>query len=326
MKAIVYERYGSPEVLQFTEVAKPSAQRNEVLIKVLATTVTSADWRLRSLNVPKGFKLMMRLVFGFARPKQAILGSELAGIVESVGQDVRKFKTGDLVFAFSDAALGCYAEYKCMAEDGAVMAKPPNLSIEEAAALSFGGTTALDFLRRAQLQGGERVLVNGASGAVGTATVQLAKHFGAEVTAVCSTANLALVKSLGASHVIDYTQEDFTQNGQTYDVIVDTVGTAPFSRCKASLKMGGRLLLVLAGLPDMLHAMWMSIASSKKIIAGPAKVRVEDLSFLASLALAGAFKPVIDRHYPFEQIVEAHRYVDAGHKKGNVVIVLKHED
>ena len=326
MKAVVYERYGPPEVLQLQEVDEPTPKDNEVLIKTHATTVTSGDWRVRSLNVPAGFGLMTRLVFGVSRPKQPILGTELAGVIESVGNDVKKFKVGDQVFAFSDTAMGCHAEYKCMPEDGAVALKPPNLTFEEAAALSFGGTTALDFFRRGRLQNGERVLVNGAAGAVGTAAVQLAKHFGADVTGVCSTANLELVRSLGASHVVDYTQEDFTQNGETYDVIVDTAGSAPFSRSKASLKEGGRLLMVLGGLPDMLQIPWVSMTSSKKVIAGPAAGRAEDLRFLAGLAETGEFKPVIDRRYPFEQIAEAHRYVDTGRKKGNVVITLEHDD
>jgi NADPH:quinone reductase-like Zn-dependent oxidoreductase len=326
MKAIVYESYGPPEVLQLKEVEKPTPKNNEVLIRTHATTVTSGDWRVRSLNVPTGFGFIMRLVFGISRPKQPVLGTELAGVVELVGKDVSKFKVGDSVFAFSDATMGCHAEYKCMAEDGVVALKPSNLTFEEAAALSFGGTTAWDFLRRGKLKSGERVLVNGASGAVGTAAVQLAKHFGAIVTGVCSTANVELVRSLGASHVIDYTQEDFTQNGETYDVIVDTVGTAPFSRSKASLKEGGRLLMVLAGLPDMLQIPWVSMTSSRQVIAGPAAVCAEDLRFLAGLAEAGEFKPVIDRRYPFEQIAEAHRYVDTGRKKGNVVITLEHDD
>ncbi|MFM7219744.1 MAG: NAD(P)-dependent alcohol dehydrogenase [Nodosilinea sp.] len=326
MRAIVYEKYGPPEVLQLKEVEKPTPKDNEVLIRTQVATVTSGDWRVRSLNVPFGFGLIMRLVFGISRPKQPILGSELAGVIETVGKDVSKFKVGDLVFAFSEAAMGCHAEYKCMAEDGAVVPKPSSLTFEEAAALSFGGTTALDFLRRAKLQIGESVLVNGASGAVGTAAVQLAKHFGAIVTGVCSSANVELVRSLGATHVIDYTQQDFTRNGETYDVIVDTVGTAPFSRRKASLKEGGRLLMVLAELPEMLRAPWVSMTSSKKVIAGPATVRVEDLRFLAGLAEAGAFKPVIDRRYTFEQIAEAHRYVDTGRKKGNVIITLGHDE
>lgn len=326
MKAILYQQYGPPDVLQMADIAKPIPKPNEILIKTYATTVTSGDWRVRSLTVPAGFGWMTRLVFGVSRPRQPILGSELAGVVESVGEAVSRFKVGDAVFAFSDARMGCYAEYKCMPQDGAVACKPPGLSYGEAAALSFGGTTALDFLRRAKLQRGESVLINGASGAVGAAAVQLARHFGAHVTAVCGTANMAWVRALGASQVIDYTQEDFTQNGQTYHVIMDTVGTAPFSRCQASLRDGGRLLLVLAGLADMLHAPWASLSSGKKVIAGPVSVRAEDLPLLAELAATGAFKAVIDRRYPFEQMVEAHRYVDSGRKKGNVVVMLGDED
>jgi NADPH:quinone reductase-like Zn-dependent oxidoreductase len=323
MKAITYTNYGPPDVLQIEEVAKPSPKDNEVLIKTRATTVTSGDWRVRSLNVPVGFGFISRLIFGVFKPRQPILGTELAGEIESVGKNVKKFKAGDQVFAFSGAAMGCYAEYKCMPKNGAVSLKPANLSYGEAAAISFGGTTALDFFKRGKLQSGEKVLINGASGGVGTAAVQLAKHFGAEVTGVCSTTNLELVKSLGANHVIDYTKEDFTDNGMSYDIIVDTAGTAPFSRIKNSLKEGGRLLLVLGGLPDMLQIPWVLMTSNKKIIAGPANERAEDLQFLAKLAELGKFKPVIDRQYPFEQIAEAHSYVDTGRKKGNVVINLK---
>ena len=326
MKAIVYTEYGPPNVLQFKEVAKPIPKDNEVLIKIHATTVTAGDWRVRSLDVPFGFGSLARLALGVFRPRQPILGSELAGTVEAIGKDVKKFKVGDLVFAFSGVGMGCHAEYKCMPENGAVVLKPTNLTYDEAAALSFGGTTALDFLRRAKLQKGERVLVNGASGAVGTAAVQLAKHFGAHVTGICSTANLELVKSLGANQVIDYTQEDFTKNGETYDIVVDTAGTAPFPRSKASLKKNGRLLLVLSSLLEMIRAPWVSMTSSNRVIAGPAAERPDDLHFLAKLAQAGEFKPVIDRRYPFEQIVEAHRYVDTGRKKGNVVITLEPEN
>lgn len=238
MRAMVYEKYGPPEVLHLKELEKPTPKDNEVLIRVVATTVTSGDWRVRSLNVPLGFGFISRLVFGFSRPRQTVLGTELAGEIESVGKDVKQFKVGDQVFAFNDTRMGCYVDYKCMPADGAVALKPPKLTYGEAAALSFGGTTALDFFRRAKLQSGESVLINGASGGVGTAAVQLARHFGADVTAVCSSANVEWVKSLGASHVIDYSREDFTQNGKTYDVILDTVGTAPFSRSKDSLKAG----------------------------------------------------------------------------------------
>lgn len=326
MKAIVYTRYGSPDVLQLQEVAKPTPKDNEVLIRTHATTVTSGDCRVRSLNVPVGFGLMSRLVFGISKPRQPILGTELAGVVEFVGKDVSTFKVGDQVFVFAGASMGCYAEYKCMPADGAVALKPSNLTYDEAAAISFGGTTALDFFRRGKLQSGERVLVNGASGGVGTAAVQLARHFGADVTGVCSTANVELVKSLGANRVIDYTKDDFTKASETYDIIMDTVGTAPFSRSKGSLKEGGRLLQVLGSLPEMLKIPWVAMTSSKSVIAGPAGERGEDLRFLAKLAEAGEFRPVIDRRYPFEQIAEAHSYVDTGRKKGNVVITMEHSN
>jgi NADPH:quinone reductase-like Zn-dependent oxidoreductase len=322
MKAIVYERYGSPDVLELKEIEKPSPKSDELLIKVRATTVTSGDWRARSLEMPPGFGLMGRLFFGISKPRQPILGTELAGDVEAVGSEVKAFKVGDPVFAFSGASMGCHAEYKCVKEGSAVARKPANLSYEEAAALSFGGTTALDFFRRGKLTSGEKVLVNGASGCVGSACVQLAKHFGADVAGVCSTTNVELVRSLGARHVIDYTQEDFTKNGETYDVIVDTVGTAPFSRCEHSLNEGGRLLQVLGGLGDLLQAPWVSLTSKKKVIAGPAAERAEDLRLLANLAESGEFKPVIDVRYPFERMADAHRRVDTGHKRGNVVVIL----
>jgi NADPH:quinone reductase-like Zn-dependent oxidoreductase len=320
MKAIVYERYGPPEVLQMKEVEKPVLKANEILVKIYATTVTAADWRMRSLDVPVGFGIISRLVLGISKPRQPILGSELAGKIEAVGKDVKNFKVGDQVFAFSGIGMGCHAEYKCMREDAPVVLKPANLTYDEAAALSFGGTTALDFFRRGKLQSGEKVLINGASGAVGTAAVQLAKHFGADVTGVCSSANVELVRSLGANQVIDYNKEDFTQNGETYDVIVDTAGTAPFNRSNGSLKERGRLLQVLGSLPDILRGPWVAMTSSKKVIAAPAGERAEDLRFLARLAEAGKFKPVIDRRYPFEQIAKAHGYVDTGRKKGNVII------
>lgn len=322
MKACIYEQYGSSDVLQLRDVPTPTPGDNDVLIKVRATTVTAADWRIRSLNMPAGFGLMGRLVFGITKPRQLILGSELAGDIEAVGRAVTHFKVGDAVFAFSGARMGCHAQYKCMPQHGAVALKPHNLTYDEAAALSFGGTTALDFLRRAKLKAGERVLINGASGAVGTAAVQLAKHFGADVTGVCSGANLELVLSLGARRVIDYTREDFTQNGETYDVIVDTAGTAPYARSKSALKPGGRLLLVLSGLGELLRAPWFSLTRNIKVIAGPAGGRAEDLRTLTSLAESGKFMPVIDRRYAFEQIAEAHRYVDSGRKRGNVVVTL----
>jgi NADPH:quinone reductase-like Zn-dependent oxidoreductase len=322
MKAIVYERYGGPEVLEIAEVPKPEARDDELLIRIHATTVTTGDWRARSLAMPAGFGFMGRLFFGVSKPRQPILGTELSGVVEAVGKNVTKFSVGDPVFAFSGAAMGCHAEYKCIRENAAVVPKPANVGYAHAAALSFGGTTALDFFRRAKLSSGEKVLVNGASGGVGTAAVQLARHFGAHVTGVCSGANTELVRSLGAERVFDYTKEDFTKNGETYDVIVDTVGTAPFSRSKNSLTQSGRLLVVLGGLGGLLHAPWVSLTSKRKVVAGPAAERVEDLRLLAELAAAGSFKPVIDRSYPLEQFREAHRLVDSGRKRGNVVIYL----
>lgn len=323
MKAALYHHYGPPDVVQLTDIDKPTPKDNEVLIRTRATTVTSGDWRVRSMNVPAGFGLMARLALGVTGPRQKILGTELSGEIESVGRNVRRFKPGDHVFIFTGAKMGCHAEYKCMPEDAAIALKPSNLTFDEAAAISFGGTTALDFFRRGKLKRGERVLINGASGGVGTAAVQLAKHFGAEVTAVCSSANAELVGSLGASRVIDYEGEDFTRDAETWDVIVDTAGTAPFSRVRKSLTEGGRLLVILGNLADMLRAPLLSMRGSRKIIAGPAKERPEDLRFLAELAEAGEYRPVIDRRYPFDQIPEAHRYVDTGRKRGNVVITME---
>lgn len=326
MKAAVYERYGLPDVITLKEVMTPTPKKNEVLIKIFATTVTSGDWRVRSLSMPPGFGFMARFLFGISKPRQPVLGTELAGEVVSVGKDVSNLKPGDQVIAFNYPGMGCHAEYKCMSSDGLVALKPINLTYEEAVAISFGGTTALGYLRKGKLKGGEKVLVNGASGGVGTAVVQLAKHFGAEVTGVCSSSNAEMVRSLGAVNVIDYTKEDFTQNGETYDVIVDTAGTAPFTRSKGSLKEGGRLLIVLGGLSELLRSPLASMTGSKKVIATPAAITTEDLRFLVKLATEGTFKPVIDRCFPFEQISEAHRYVDKGHKKGNVVVTLRQAD
>ncbi len=305
-----------------TELPKPLPTDDELLIRVRATTVSSADWRMRSLAMPHGFGLLGRLAVGISQPRKPILGTELSGEVEAVGRDVTSFKVGDYVFAYTGAALGCHAEYKCFSQSGAVALKPPHLSFEQAAALCFGGATMLDFFRRAKLRRGERVLVNGASGAVGSAAVQLAKYFGARVTGVCSAANRQLVQSLGADEVIEYDKCDFTQSKTCFDVIVDTVGNAPLSRCKGSLARGGRLLLVLATLPELLKSPWHSLMSDKTVIGGPVAERPEYVHELRKIALAGGFTPLIDRCFSFEQMIEAHRYVDGGHKKGSVVVTL----
>jgi NADPH:quinone reductase-like Zn-dependent oxidoreductase len=328
VKAYTYDRFGPPEVLTLSEVPKPVPGDHEVLVRIHATTVTAGDWRVRSLEVPRGFRLLSRLALGFSRPRQPILGTELSGKIEATGKAVTRFQVGDEVFGFTGTRMGCHAEYRCLPEEGhgrkdeAVALKPARLGFEEAAALSFGGTTALSFLRKAKLQPGEKVLVVGASGGVGTAAVQLARHLGARVTGVCSTANLELVRSIGAEQVIDYTKEDFTRSGERYDVIVDTAGTVPFARGEGSLAEGGRLLVVLGSLPEMLRAPWVSLTTRKKVVGGVASWGVEDLRQLATLAEAGQFRPVIDRRYRFEQMVEAHRHVDAGHKRGNVVVTL----
>ncbi len=326
MKAAVYRTYGPPDVVKIENVDKPKPKKNEVLIKIHATTVSSADWRVRSLAMPKGFGSLARPVFGLFGPRQPVLGSELAGEIEAVGESVTRFKVGDHVVAYPGISMGCHAEYRTMPEDGRIVLKPATLSFEEAAAMCFGGATALHFLRDvAGIQHGEKILVIGASGSVGSAAVQLAKSFGADVTGVCSTANLDLVRSIGADRVVDYTKEDFTRSGETYDIILDTVGHASFATSKNSLKNKGRILLVVASLPQMLAAMGPK-PGNKEVYAGPAKETVEHLLFLKQLAEAAVFRPVIDQSYPLERIAEAHARVDSGRKKGSVVITVGHDD
>jgi NADPH:quinone reductase-like Zn-dependent oxidoreductase len=325
MKAMVYENYGPPEVLHLKEVEKPAPKANEVLIKVHAATVTTGDCNARGFTfVPPGFGPLPRLMFGLKTPKIAILGTELAGEVEAIGEAVTLFKKGDQVFGIGSDRFGAYAEYTCRSEKGALAIKPANLSYEEAAALPFGAGTALYFLRdMAKIKPGQKVLVNGASGGVGVYAVQLAKYYGAEVTGVCSAANMELVKSLGANKIIDYTKQDFTQNGETYDIIVDTVvGKTSFSRCKNSLKPKGLYLAIAGGLREMGQMVWTSMTGGRKVIFGSAVECKKDLVFIKELVEAGKLKPVIDRRYPLEQTAEAHCYVETGHKKGSVTITV----
>lgn len=321
MKAMTYRRYGGPEVVTMSDVPTPSLKPNEVLVRILATTVTTADWRARSLRMPGGFGLFARPVFGLVRPRQPILGTELAGVVESISPAVTRFRPGDEVVAFTGGRFGCHAEYRAIAEDGMIALKPANLCFEEAASLSFGAMNALPFLRdKARIRRGDHVLVVGASGAVGTAAVQIAKHFGAIVTGVTSTGNTALVQSIGADRVIDYTKVDFATTGDTWDIIFDTTGTVPFSRCERSLKPGGRLVAVQGSLGQWLGLGKPSGKSGKRMISGVAAPTPDDLCTLVALAAKGELRPVIDRVYPLEDAANAHAYVDTGRKRGSVVL------
>jgi NADPH:quinone reductase-like Zn-dependent oxidoreductase len=323
MKAVVQSRYGSPDVLRVQEVEKPLPQENEVLIKIRATSVTAAHTAMR-----KGRPLYGRLFTGLTGPKNSIPGTDLAGEIEAVGQSVKQFQVGDQVFAATDLGGGCYAEYVCLPEDDVLALKPSNMTYEQAAAVLEGATTALAFLRdKGHIHSGQRVLINGASGGVGTAAVQLAKHFGAHVTGVCSTGNVDLVRSLGADDVIDYTKQDFAKTGQTYDIIFDTVGKSAYARCRGSLTQNGVYLNPVLGLSLLLQMLWTSKVGSKKAIfmatgLRPASEKKKDLAFLTELVEAGKLRAIVDRRYALHQAAEAHRYVETGHKRGNIVIAV----
>ena len=328
MKAIVYTKFGPPEVLHPNEVEKPVPRDNEILVKIHATTVNYGDLIARNFkdvspgefNMPALFWLPTRIAFGLTKPKNPILGNEFAGEVDVVGRDVSNFKQGDQVFGYLGQNMGAYAEYCCVAETGAVAVKPANMRYEEATTVPYGAIMAMGLLKKVNIQRGQKVLINGASGAIGSAAVQLAKYYGAEVMAVCGTPRLEFVKSLGADKVIDYTKEDFTQRGETYDMIFDVLGKSSFSRCKQVLKGNGRYLLASFKTKQLLQMVWTSLFGNQKVICALASESPEDLVFIKELIEAGKFKAIIDRCYPLEQTAEAHRYVETGQKKGNVVI------
>ncbi len=323
MRAIVATGYGAADVLQLAEVEKPQPKANEILVRVRAATVSAGDIRMRSFTVPPLLWLPARLTLGWSKPRQPIYGMELAGDVEAVGKDVQRFKVGDQVFASTlQHKFGAHAEYKCLPEDGAVAVKPRQLSYAEAATLAIGAHTALYFLKAGKIQPGQKVLINGASGSVGTFAVQLARYFGAHVTGVCSTRNVALVQALGADQVIDYTQVDWTTTGETYDIIFDAVGTTTFAQCNHALEPNGSYLhTVLAG--AAIKGLWYRLTTGKHVIGGTAAPRSEALDVLRELSEAGQLKPVIDRSYALDQIADAHRYVETGRKTGNVVITME---
>jgi NADPH:quinone reductase-like Zn-dependent oxidoreductase len=322
MKAVVYTEYGPPEVLRLAEVEKPVPEKNEVLIRVHASAASTGDANVRGFTfVPPGFGPLPRLMFGLTAPRKPILGMTFAGEIEAVGVNVTRFQVGDQVFGLSSINMGAYAEYLCVAEDGFLTTLPAGLSYEEAAAIPFGAHTALYFLK-GRVQNGQKVLVIGASGSIGSYAVQLAKYYGAEVTGVCSTSNLEMVQELGADKVIDYTKEEFSQNGERYDIIFDTPGKTSFAGVKDSLKENGLYLAAAGGVREFVQMAWTALSGDKKVIAGQASEHQEDMVFLKELIETGKIKPVVGRTYPNEQIVDAHRYLDTGHKRGNVVITI----
>jgi NADPH:quinone reductase-like Zn-dependent oxidoreductase len=330
MKAIVYTEFGPPEVLHLAEKPQPVPKDGDVLIRVRATSVAYGDLLARNFkavtsrefNMPLPLLLPMRMVFGRSKPKVNILGSEFAGEVEAVGRSATRFKPGDHVMGYLGQRMGAYAEYVCMPEDGLLARKPANMSFAEAATVPYGAIMATSLLRRGNIKAGDKVLINGASGGIGSAAVQLAKHYGAEVTGVCGNPRMEYVRSLGADHVIDYAREDFTQNGKTYDLILDVLGKSSFARCKDSLTPGGIYLPVSFKTKALMQMLWTKIADSQKVVCALASERPEDLAAVGKLAEAGAYKAIVDRCFPLEQAAEAHRYVEAGSRTGPVVLVV----
>lgn len=320
MKAIVYQRYGSPDVMEHIEIEKPSPKFNEVLVKVEASTVTSADCMMR-----RGNTFLSHILIGYNRPrkKYRILGTEFSGVIESIGSKVTKFKPGDEVYAFRGFGTGCYAEYKCLKENASIALKPENMSFSEAASTVDGATTALFFLKeKANIKKGQKVLINGASGSIGTFAVQLAKYFGAEVTGVCGTKNIEMVKSLGADKVIDYTKTDFTQTGESYDLIFDTVSKSSFVQCKKALKFGGSYIVTVMTFKRFVLSLLTKYNRKRKLIFAMSINKAESLKFIKSLIEDGHIKTYIDKHYSLNEISRAHEYVEEGHKRGNVVIEI----
>lgn len=330
MKALTYREYGSPDVLQVQEFETPSPKDNEILVKIQASNINFGDTLVRNFKAvsPRQFTMPAllwiptRITIGINKPNIKILGSEFAGDVVAVGKDVSRFKVGDAVFGYRGITMGAAAEYLCVAEDSLIVHKPEHIRYEEAATVPYGALTAISLLRKANIQAGQKVLINGASGSIGSAAVQLAKHYGAEVTGVCGTARLEMVKALGADHVIDYNQEDFTQNGETYDLILDVLNKSSFDKCKHSLNSGGIYLLASFKFKQLRQMLWTSFFGDKKVVCALSDEHLDDLLAIEDLVKADAIKAVIDRCYPMEQAAEAHRYIEAGHKRGSVVLTI----
>jgi NADPH:quinone reductase-like Zn-dependent oxidoreductase len=330
MKAIVYTEYGTPDVLHIKEMEKPTPKDNEILVRIHATSLNVGDLWARNFkaitpskfSMPLPLWLPSRMYFGITKPRINILGNEFAGVVEAVGKDVKRFKKGDQVFGYRGQSMGANAEYLCMAENGMVTVKPANINYEEAAVIPYGALTALPLLRRVNIQRGQKVLINGASGGIGSAAVQLAKYYGAEVTGVCGTPRLGFVKALGADKVIDYTKEDFTQNGETYDLIFDIMNKSSFEKCKDSLKPNGIYLLASFKMKQLFQMMWTSRTSDRKVICALSMENLEDMELTRKLVEEGKIKAIVDKRFPMERAAEAHCYVESGDKAGSVVITF----